>query len=120
MSLDFSSVPVLNFQDALSSETKPKFLSELRHALVDIGFFYLSDPSVTEDTRSQFVRKASEFFNLPSTVKSEVGIINCNNFKGYAGPRREKTAAKEDERETFTVCVCAKQILTEVLEGFQV
>ncbi|EPS28001.1 hypothetical protein PDE_02946 [Penicillium oxalicum 114-2] len=120
MSLDFSSVPVLNFQDALSSETKPKFLSELRHALVDIGFFYLSDPSVTEDTRSQFVRKASGFFNLPSTVKSEVGIINCNNFKGTEfGMLQDQRAIGVSQRFFITALTVEQWPREDVLPNFR-
>ena len=44
----FSSVPILDY-DLLTRDggiRKPQFLSELRNALVNVGFFYLANPPV--------------------------------------------------------------------------
>lgn len=103
MSQNFSSVPIIDFRDALSPDTKSKFLSELRHALVDIGFFYLRNPPITEETRIEFVQKSLAFFDLPLDTKHEIDMPRSRYFKGYTGPRQEKTAAEKDERESLTV-----------------
>ena len=105
MAEDFSSIPVLDFHDAVSPDTKPKFLSQLRHALVDIGFFYLKNTPRVSETRCDFLQKTSEFFDLPLATKYETDISYSKNFKGYTGPRQEKTAAEIDERESFTVLI---------------
>lgn len=104
MAENFSSVPVLDFQDAISPDTKAKFLSQLRHALVDIGFFYLRNPPITEETRREFLEKSLAFFDLPLSMKHEIDMPKSKYFKGYTGPRHEKTAAEKDERESLTVC----------------
>ncbi|KAA8641351.1 uncharacterized protein ATNIH1004_002019 [Aspergillus tanneri] len=42
----FTAIPVLDYSLATSSDTKATFLRELRNALVNVGFFYLTNPPV--------------------------------------------------------------------------
>jgi hypothetical protein len=41
MAENFASLPIIDFNDALSPTTKTQFLSELRHALVREGWVFL-------------------------------------------------------------------------------
>ncbi|KAJ5741714.1 hypothetical protein N7533_011123 [Penicillium manginii] len=103
MAAEFDSIPILEFGDALSATTKPRFLSSLRHALVKVGFFYLRNPPIGAAVRDDLVRKTASFFDLPMEKKQEVAIANSRHFRGYASLGIEKTATKRDQRETLTV-----------------
>ncbi len=41
MANEFTSIPILEYGDAISPSSKPEFLAALRHALVNVGFFYI-------------------------------------------------------------------------------
>lgn len=103
MSENFSSLPIIDFQDALSPATKPQFLAELRHALVKVGFLYLKNHSISVQVQQDLLRTSGDFFSLPSDKKAEVNMANTKSFRGYTGLGNERTAAKADERETFWV-----------------
>ncbi|KAJ5334642.1 hypothetical protein N7452_007045 [Penicillium brevicompactum] len=101
MSENFDSLPIIDFEDALSPSTKPQFLSALRHALVKVGFFYLKNHPVPRQVQQDLLRTSGDFFSLPSDKKAEVNMANTKSFRGYTGLGNERTAAKADERETF-------------------
>lgn len=43
---DFQTIPILNWR--LLSSDRSRFLSELQHALIYVGFLYLEDPPVSK------------------------------------------------------------------------
>ena len=43
MAADFKTIPTLSFAAGLNEKTKPQFLTDLRAALLDVGFLYLKD-----------------------------------------------------------------------------
>lgn len=104
MAVNFTSIPLVDFNDSLSPETKPRFLSTLRTALVDVGFFYLRNPPVDSKTREALVRTTGDFFDLPAQKKHELDVNLSKHFRGYACAGSEKTATISDQRETLTVC----------------
>lgn len=99
----FSSIPILEYDDAVSPTSRPRFLSALRHALVNVGFFYLRNPPIEVEVQEALVQKSASFFNLPVAKKQEVAISNSKQFRGYASLASEETGMKSDARETFTV-----------------
>ena len=104
MAENFASLPIIDFNDALSPTTKPNFLSELRHALVKVGFFYLKNHTIPSQVQQDLLRTSETFFSLPADRKAEVNMANSKSFRGFTGLGNERTATKADERETFFVC----------------
>ena len=97
----FASLPIIDFQDAFSQDTKPRFLSDLRHALVKTGFFYLKNHPISVGVQEELLKRSAAFFKLSPTQK--VDIANSKSFRGYTSLGGERTAAKVDERESFFV-----------------
>lgn len=100
----FTSIPVLDLSLVESPATKPLFLSELRRALVIVGFFYLKNTPVSTDVQKEFVQKSKDLFNLPLEKKLEIDMVNSKHFLGYSRLGCERTARKTDHREMFDVC----------------
>lgn len=100
----FTSIPVLDLSLVESPATKPLFLSELRRALVIVGFFYLKNTPVSVDVQKEFVQKSKDLFNLPLEKKLEIDMVNSKHFLGYSRLGCERTARKTDHREMFDVC----------------
>ncbi|KAI0132403.1 putative oxidoreductase [Xylariales sp. AK1849] len=97
----FTSIPVIDLSLAADPSTKGLLLSELRNALVVVGFFYLVNTSIPRDIREAFVEKSTELCNLPLEKKLEIDMINSKHFLGYSRMGLEKTARKTDNREMF-------------------
>ncbi|KAJ5288892.1 Oxidoreductase 2OG-Fe(II) oxygenase family [Penicillium angulare] len=97
----FSSIPVLDFAQSLSPSTKPEFLANLRAALVNVGFFYLTNPLVSPTIQEDFTKKGIELFDLPLEKKLEIEMVNSPHFLGYSKLGAEITALKTDYREQF-------------------
>lgn len=102
---EFTSIPILEYGDAISPTSKPKFLSALGHALVNIGFFYIRNPPIGVKVREALVQKTGSFFALPTAEKEQVALVNSKHFRGYASLGSERTGTKTDGRETLTVCI---------------
>ncbi|KAJ5094752.1 hypothetical protein N7456_010613 [Penicillium angulare] len=103
MAVDFASIPLVDFYDAFSPDTKPRFLSALRSALVDVGFFYLRNPPIDTKIRDALVKTTGAFFDLPTSKKLELDVTQSRHFRGYGCAGSEKTATLSDQRETLTV-----------------
>ena len=99
----FTSIPVLDLSLVESPASKPIFLSELREALVMVGFFYLKNTSVSAEVQKTFVQKSKEFFELPLEKKLEIDMVNSKHFLGYSRLGCERTARKTDHREMIDV-----------------
>jgi isopenicillin N synthase-like dioxygenase len=98
---NFTSIPVLDYDLTKLPTTKPHFLSQLREALVVVGFFYLKNPPVPVEVRKAFVQKSIDLCNLPLEKKMEIDMVNSKHFLGYSRMGLERTARKMDHREMF-------------------
>ncbi|PYH98101.1 oxidoreductase, partial [Aspergillus ellipticus CBS 707.79] len=98
---EFTSIPILNYTHALSLTTKPSFLSELRHALLHVGFFYLVHAPITPDVRHNLIQMTYKLFDLPAEKKLEIEMVNSKHFLGYSRLGAETTARRVDWREQF-------------------
>ena len=98
---DFSSVPIIDFSLASSPSTKPIFISQLRHALINVGFFYLSNSSIPATTIEALQSYIPKFFALPQEEKDKMRMINSPYFLGYTGLGEELTRGMVDHKETF-------------------
>lgn len=98
----FNSLPIIDLKRAFDAETKSLFLSDLRHALVEVGFFILVNFEEYGPSRQDLVdieKQAVEFFALPKRLKQEVAMVNSPHFLGYTDVGQEITSGRVDLRE---------------------
>lgn len=46
----FKEIPILDLSEARAVETKPQFLEKLRDALLNVGFLYIKNVGIDQDT----------------------------------------------------------------------
>ncbi|KAJ6580762.1 hypothetical protein B0H19DRAFT_1251063 [Mycena capillaripes] len=81
MSLDYTQIPVLDW--TLAKKDKALFLSQLRGAMINVGFLYLSNHPVPMDIVDQVIDQTTRFFALPQEVKDSVNLTHSPRFYGY-------------------------------------
>jgi len=67
--MSFTSVPVLDLTLAGDPATKPEFLDQLRHALLEVGFLYLKNVGIPEDMFQEVIDQGKAFFDIPMEEK---------------------------------------------------
>jgi len=100
--MSFNSIPVIDLSLAFDAETKPQFLVDLRHALINVGFLLLVNYEKYGPTPQDFAnikQQTLEFFALPDDVKRACEMINSPHFLGYTRLANEITASHTDWRE---------------------
>jgi isopenicillin N synthase-like dioxygenase len=81
----FHSIPILPLSHALDPATKPKFLADLRSALLHVGFLYLSETGLPEQLVKDVVRECQGFFQeLPEEEKENIEMKNEKSFLGWS------------------------------------
>ncbi|MCT4701710.1 isopenicillin N synthase family oxygenase [Enterobacteriaceae bacterium H20N1] len=95
-------LPILDLSQLDGSATdRVAFLSQLRHAAREIGFFYLINHGVSPDLQQAVQDEARRFFALPDAEKQKVAMIHSPHFRGYNRAASELTRGKPDWREQF-------------------
>lgn len=84
-------------------EERAAFLTELRHAAREVGFFYLSGHGVSETLEAAVRDISRRFFALPEAEKLKVQMIHSPHFRGYNRAGLELTRGRPDWREQFDV-----------------
>lgn len=67
--MSFTSIPILDFALAQDPATKPGFLAELRHALMEVGFLYLANVGISQEFFQQVMEEGKAFFDIPTEEK---------------------------------------------------
>ena len=98
---DFSSVPVLDYTLLAAADTRPQFLAQLRHALVNVGFLYLANHPVVQSDIDALVGYIPRLFALPTSAKESMRMANSEHFLGYSRFGAELTKGEVDQREQF-------------------
>ncbi|KAI9828007.1 MAG: hypothetical protein M1819_006850 [Sarea resinae] len=101
MTTAFTSIPIVDLSLANSASTKPQLLSQLRHALIDIGFLYVSNHGVPDLVVDSLVSSLPALFGLPQDQKDAISLWNSPQFLGYGLMGEERTAKVPDRREQF-------------------
>ncbi len=101
MASHFNEIPTINLSRADDPETSPKVLSDLRHALTEVGFLYVSDHGVPADVITDLVKALPALFSLPDEAKKSVALEKSPHFLGYSSVGSETTAGNPDRREQF-------------------
>lgn len=99
---DFTSLPILDYSLACSPETRPQFVLQLRHALVNVGFFYLENhpvpPALLASVAENYVPR---LFALPQHEKEKIDMANSEGFLGYSKVGKKVNHDKYEWREQF-------------------
>lgn len=81
----FIELPILPLSQALDPSTKPQFLANLRHALLNVGFLYLSETGLPDQLIEDVVRECRRFFEeLPLEEKERIEMKNEKSFLGWS------------------------------------
>lgn len=83
----FKRIPILSLAAARDPATKPAFLSDLLHALLHVGFLYLSDTGVPGALVKQVSEQTKLFFDesvLPLDEKEKIEMKNQKSFLGWS------------------------------------
>ncbi|KAK3354038.1 2OG-Fe(II) oxygenase superfamily [Lasiosphaeria hispida] len=100
---DFTTIPTLDLSLANSAETKPLFLSELRTALVRVGFFYVKNHGIPDEVQQDAIEQSIKFFELPLEEKLEIETVHSKHFLGYNRMSSEKTLQQKDQNESIAI-----------------
>ncbi|KAJ4987605.1 naringenin 3-dioxygenase [Stagonosporopsis vannaccii] len=96
----FTTLPILPLSHALDPATKPAFLADLRSALLNVGFLYLSDTGLPPQLVADVIAECKGFFeNLPQEEKEKIEMKNQKSFLGWSRLDNETTAFNTDHRE---------------------
>ncbi|KXH54582.1 2OG-Fe(II)oxygenase superfamily protein [Colletotrichum nymphaeae SA-01] len=97
--MSFTSIPILDLALAQDPETKPQFLIDLRHALMEVGFLYLKNVGIPDELFKRVIKEGKSFFDIPTEEKLKIEMKNAKSFLGYSQLSAEITAGKIDHRE---------------------
>ncbi|KAF2638258.1 Clavaminate synthase-like protein [Massarina eburnea CBS 473.64] len=96
----FTTLPILPLSQALDPATKPHFLADLRSALLNVGFLYLSETGLPEQLVKDVITECTDFFEkLPQGEKERIEMKNEKSFLGWSRLDNETTAFNTDHRE---------------------
>jgi isopenicillin N synthase-like dioxygenase len=62
--MSFTHIPILDLSLANRPDTKPPFLTDLRHALLEVGFLYIKNVGIEQELFDRVVREGRGFFDL--------------------------------------------------------
>ncbi|KAI8691473.1 hypothetical protein LRP88_08754 [Fusarium phalaenopsidis] len=97
--MSFTSIPILDLAAARDPATKPGFLKELRHALMEVGFLYLKNVGIPDEVFQRVIDLGKGFFGIPEEEKLKIEMKNAPSFLGYSRLSAEITAGEIDHRE---------------------
>jgi uncharacterized membrane protein YidH (DUF202 family) len=105
----FSTIPILPLSHALDSATKPKFLEDLRHALLNVGFLYLSETGLPEQLVRDVIGECQNFFQkLPQEEKERIEMKNEKSFLGWSRVSRRLLNVW-----FVSICLCCVRVLLD-------
>lgn len=97
----FTEIPVIDLALADSPAAGAHLLSDLRNALLHVGFLYIKNHGVPDRVISSIQDTLPTLFALPPEAKDEVALGKFPHFLGYSSDGSETTAGKADCREQF-------------------
>ncbi|KJR86880.1 hyoscyamine 6-dioxygenase [Sporothrix schenckii 1099-18] len=95
----FREIPTIDLAWADDPVRRPELLAGLRNALVDVGFLYVANHGVPDQTVDDMVKVLSALFALPDEAKDAINLRNSPHFLGYSATGAETTAGQADRRE---------------------
>jgi len=99
--VEFTSLPILDYSLLSSPETRREFILQLRNAVINVGFFYLSNHSIPPTLFASLTDYIPRLFALPQHEKDKIALMNTPHFLGYSRLGMEMTHGDVDWREQF-------------------
>ncbi|KAK9365451.1 hypothetical protein V1509DRAFT_632968 [Lipomyces kononenkoae] len=99
MTTAFTEIPILDISQSQDPATKPAFLAALRHALIEVGFLYITNYGVPDAVTAEVVRQSKALFGLPLDEKLKIEMKHSPHFLGYSRLANEITKEQIDWRE---------------------
>lgn len=82
--MSFTEIPILDLSFARQEDTKPRFLTDLRDALLNVGFLYLKNTGIEQELYDEVCQEGIAFFDLPEEEKLRIEMRNQPSFLGYS------------------------------------
>lgn len=83
--------------------SRASFLSDLRVAAREVGFFYLTGHGIAPELLRELLEVARRFFALPAAEKLAIEMVNSPHFRGYNRVAAELTRGTPDWREQIDI-----------------
>ncbi|KIK56244.1 hypothetical protein GYMLUDRAFT_99260 [Collybiopsis luxurians FD-317 M1] len=82
----FQSIPIIDLTNYTSrdSAVQRALALEIRHACIDVGFFYVQHHGVSDTLVEEFLEQSKEFFALPLQDKLKISNKTTPNRMGYS------------------------------------
>lgn len=104
--MSLESLPVLDYSRLNAGpEEASRFRNELRDAMHNVGFLYLSGHGIPQDLVDAMLETSRRFFDLPEEQKLAVENIHSPQFRGYTRMGAELTDRAVDWREQIDIGV---------------
>jgi len=104
--VSLESLPVLDYSRLNAGpEEASRFRDELRDAMHNVGFLYLSGHGIPQDLVDAMLETSRRFFDLPEEQKLAVENIHSPQFRGYTRMGAELTDRAVDWREQIDIGV---------------
>ena len=82
MAGNFSSIPILDYT-LLSTDRRSEFVLQLRHALINVGFLYLSNPPVDKQVIDSLLEYVPKLFGLSQQEKDAIRMENSATYPSH-------------------------------------
>ncbi|KAI0365343.1 Clavaminate synthase-like protein [Pilatotrama ljubarskyi] len=81
----FKHIPIIDLKDVDSPDPKTRkaLADAVRDASINVGFLYVKNHGIPEETIQSALSATKEFFSLPLDKKMELDMRKTSNFKGY-------------------------------------
>lgn len=94
-------IPTIDLSKASSPATKHELLRDVRHALTEVGFLYLSNHGIDNSLIQDLVATLPRLFALSESEKESTALVQSPHFLGFSRFGTEVTAQAPDQREQF-------------------
>ena len=96
-----TSIPILDLSQATDPAKRQDLLDQLHYALFRVGFLYVKNHGIPQETIDDLINILPDLFALPAEDKLAVSKLNSPHFLGYNGYAEESTLGQKDLREQF-------------------
>ncbi|KAH9030324.1 2OG-Fe-II oxygenase [Lactarius pseudohatsudake] len=81
----FSEIPIIDLKDIgdPTPDVQRALAKQIRDACIDVGFFYVTNHGISEETIAAVLASMKTYFSLPLETKMELDNTKTPNFKGY-------------------------------------
>ncbi|KAI5988393.1 hypothetical protein EDD15DRAFT_2371411 [Pisolithus albus] len=96
----FDSIPIINMGCVSTPEERATLAWQIREACVKVGFFYVSDHGIPQETIDAVFSAMKAYFSLPLETKMKLYHREGANYRGYA-PLSDANFSAESRGDMF-------------------